>query len=107
MNKHRTQEEIIADILSIVSNQPKKTHIMYGANLSYSLLCKYLEKLMEARLICYQEAERVYVLTRRGRAYLEYYNEYKELEDALLANESAFHKKRDTLSALIDAYVEG
>ena len=102
VNKHRSQEQIIADILSVVEKEPKKTHIMYGANLSYTLLCKYLDRLLGAGLVKYRRKDRVYELTNRGEHYLDRYGEYKTLEDALTQNESAFNEKKAALTEILE-----
>jgi predicted transcriptional regulator len=49
MGKYRSKLQIVADMLSVVSgNDAKKTRIMYLANLSWDLLNRYLNDLMEA-----------------------------------------------------------
>ena len=97
MNKHRSQEDIISDILTIVLKEPKKTHIMYGANLSYSLLCKYLDMLLDAKLISYREDERKYQLTHNGKNYLALYVEYKHVECVISSKEIQFNEKKAAL----------
>ena len=99
--KHRTQEEIIATILSVVLDEPKKTHIMYRANLSYALLRKYLSILSEAGLITYQDEDRIYHLTERGKIYLNRYQEYKTIENTLLTHELEFNNKKAILTKLL------
>lgn len=42
INKRRSDIEIIADMLKIGENGSGKTRIMYGANMSYSQIQKYL-----------------------------------------------------------------
>jgi predicted transcriptional regulator len=101
MNKHRSQEDIIADILAIVVNEPKKTHIMYGANLSYSLLRKYLDLLLDAQLIRYQEDERTYTLTPSGKEYLSLYTEFKSVEDVIASKELQFNEKKTALLEML------
>ena len=54
----------------------KKTHIMYGANLSYKLLIKYLQETLTAELIC--RGESCYIITKKGKEYLGNYEKYKE-----------------------------
>ena len=93
MTKNRTQVEIIASILSVIAGEPKKTHIMYGANLSYTLLQKYLEILIKAGLVCYVRNIRVYKLTKKGEDYLKTYAEYEKLRDISKSNESMLNKK--------------
>jgi predicted transcriptional regulator len=77
MGKYRNRLEIIADVLEIVSNGAKKTQIMYGANLSYTLLCRYLEAVMNLNLV--QEGEgSVYRLTEKGHAFIQAFTDYQE-----------------------------
>ena len=102
MNKNRSHEAIIADILSIVAKEPRKTHIMYKANLSYALLCKYLDKLVAAGLIRYRENDRVYELAPKGEVYLEKYAEYKRLRTQLEINISSLGEKEDLLTKILD-----
>ena len=42
VNRRRSDIEIIADMLKIGENGAGKTQIMYGANMSYSQIQKYL-----------------------------------------------------------------
>jgi predicted transcriptional regulator len=54
----------------------KKTHIMYGANLSYSLAVQYLNELLTSRLI--RQVDNGYSITEKGREFLRKYREYSE-----------------------------
>jgi len=99
--RHRSEEKIVADILSVVFNGARKTHIMYGANLSYALTTKYLNKLLECRLIQHEEKDRRYLLTSVGRRYLEEYAEYKTIEEELLSHTSLFEEKRGLLIQML------
>jgi predicted transcriptional regulator len=47
--------DIIADILQVVSQNAKKTQIMYQANLSYRVLQRYLRNITEASLIDFED----------------------------------------------------
>jgi predicted transcriptional regulator len=102
MSKHRSQENIIADILLIVGTKPKKTHIMFKANLSYELLNKYLDKLVEAKLIKYRRIGTFYELTARGSTYLTAYNDYENLRNQLEIYKSTLSKKETTLSEIMN-----
>jgi len=86
LGKYRTRLQIIADILSVVSNGPKKTHIMYQANLSYKLLSRYLTEVMKAGLVSFKD-EDCYGLTNKGQEFLDRFGEYskrcKHLEEHL------------------------
>ena len=100
MSKHRSHTDIVADILSIVRKEPKKTHIMYQANLSYTLLCKYLDKLIEEQLIKYREEDMIFQLTEKGLTYLNTYAEYEQLRTKLNANKSSLDKKSAVLTEI-------
>ena len=76
MGSYRGRLDIIADILHVVSQNAKKTQIMYQANLSYKVLTKYLTEVSEASLIDFEDKKRCYVLTAKGREFLEAYKEY-------------------------------
>lgn len=80
MGTYRNRFDIIADILQVVkgNNGAKKTQIMYGANLSYRVLTKYLADVLEASLIRFEKNRSLYVLTDRGKEFLEHYREYSK-----------------------------
>ena len=58
MRNYRDKFDIIADILKISKRNPKKTQIMYQANLSYKVLKKYLSETIESSLLSYKVDER-------------------------------------------------
>lgn len=86
MGNYRDRLQIIADILIIASMRAKKTQIMYQANLSYKLLCRYLSEVLDAGLVSF-ENEDCYVLTAKGKEFLGRHEEYskrcKSLEEHL------------------------
>jgi len=98
MGKYRDRLQIIADILSVVSDGAKKTHVMYQANLSYTLLSRYLSEVLEAGLVSFDE-EGYYSLTKRGRGYLDRWNEYSKRCDQL---EEQLNHVNDEKSVLED-----
>jgi len=77
MSKYRDRLRIIADVLSIAGGRAKKTQIMYQANLSYRLLCRYLEEVLDAGLVSC-ENEDCYVLTAKGKEFLVQHEEYSK-----------------------------
>ena len=77
MVKYRRRFEIIADIISAAEKGAKKTRIMYFANLSYKLLFQYLVEVTEAGLISFEKEDR-YVLTVKGKAFLNKHEEYSK-----------------------------
>jgi len=70
--------DIIADILQVVRGSAKKTQIMYQANLSYRVLQRYLAEITGASLICFEDEKHCYILTDKGRAFLDAYEEYSK-----------------------------
>ena len=76
MGNYRGRLDIIADILRVVSGNAKKTQIMYQANLSYRVLQKYLAEITGASMISFEDGKRCYILTDKGRAFLDAYEEY-------------------------------
>ena len=86
MSKYRDRLQIIADILDIASRRARKTQIMYQANLSYRLLCRYLKDVSDAGLVSF-EKEEFYILTARGKEFVTRHEAYskrcKSLEEHL------------------------
>ena len=89
MGSYRGRLEIIADILRVVSGSPKKTHIMYGANLSFKVLQRYLAEVAEASLISFDGERRCYVLTAKGREFLEDFAELQKHAEVVEAKKRA------------------
>jgi len=84
MRKYRSRLEIIADILEIVKDGSKKTHIMFQANLSYRLLCRYLNKVIAAGLVKSDVySPNYYFLTDKGEEFLKRFREYFERKKGL------------------------
>ena len=99
--RHRGEEEITADILSVILNGARKTRIMYGANLSFALTSKYLDRLQGCGLIRYDEEAKKYLLTSVGRRFLDEYAEYKVIEGKLISHTSLFEEKRGILIQML------
>ncbi|MBS7635391.1 hypothetical protein KEJ34_07940 [Candidatus Bathyarchaeota archaeon] len=74
MSKYRDRLRIIADILTAVDSRAKKTKIMYGANLSHSLLEKYLDETLMIGFLKLNGNE--YEVTEKGKLFLEKYAEF-------------------------------
>ncbi|UCH70542.1 MAG: hypothetical protein JSV29_00735 [Candidatus Bathyarchaeota archaeon] len=76
-NKNRNSLEIVRDMLSAASEKAKKTRIMYRANLSYRLMEKYLNTILESGLVeC--DDDSCYMVTWRGKEFLQMYEDYLE-----------------------------
>ena len=76
MSSYRGKLDIVADILKAASRKPKKTQIMYQANLSFLLLQKYLAEIRGASLICFEDETQCYTLTSKVKEFLKAYTEY-------------------------------
>ena len=81
----RRRIDIVADILDVAVKGAKKTRIMQNANLSYSLLMKYLEYTLGIGFL--QPDDGSYETTEKGRKFLEMYarfsSEYSKLQKDL------------------------
>jgi len=87
--QYRSRIQIAADILEIAKNGSRKTKIMYLGNLSFDLLRKYLDMLVNYDLIEVRgDSEKSYVATEKGQRFLE---DYRELQKY---SEMAESKKR-------------
>lgn len=62
----RSDVGITLDILRLVRRGERKTRIMYGANLSYGMLTRYLDFLVERGFIGANGADGTYALSERG-----------------------------------------
>ncbi len=78
--------DIIASILRVANQGARKTHIMYGCNLSFKQLQVYLVFLKERRLLKFvrivtDEKNRSveYATTSKGRAFLQSYGSLRAL----------------------------
>ncbi|UCH70470.1 MAG: hypothetical protein JSV29_00330 [Candidatus Bathyarchaeota archaeon] len=84
-SSHRSQVEIIADILQAAVEGAKKTHIMYGCNLSFGQLQTYLDLLVDKGLLKTISARgRVgnpgfFRTTARGQSFLQVYQNIRGL----------------------------
>jgi len=100
MPSYRDRMNIIADILTVVANQAKKTQIMYRANLSYETLQRYLTLLLDASLVDFVPQKQRYMLTEKGENFLSVYQEYDRLNKSIESNLSTLQVKRKVLEQL-------
>ena len=68
----RNDLDICAEILQIVKDGAKKTRIVYGANLNFKIVEKYLRRLIENGLLDMMD-ERRFITTRKGAQFLKQY----------------------------------
>lgn len=80
MKARRSKLRIVVDILEVIKEEggAKITQILYGANLSYDRLIKYIDELKALQLIEERRVNGVkYYLTDKGVKFLE---EFKKIE---------------------------
>jgi predicted transcriptional regulator len=100
LGNYRGKLDIIADILQVAKENAKKTQIMYQANLSYKVLQRYLAKLIKASLICFENEKRCYMLTNKGRKFLEAYKRYSITHKSIESKLNEAYAKRKVLEKL-------
>ena len=76
LGKNRDRLCIVAAILEAANSGVSKTRIMFGANLSFSLLEKYLGVVLGAGFVRVEGCR--YVLTEYGREFLKRYGRFHE-----------------------------
>jgi predicted transcriptional regulator len=98
MSKYRDRLRIIADILMAADSRAKKTKIMYGANLSHSLLEKYLDEVM---MIGFLRADgNEYEVTEKGKLFLEKYVEFSAKFSNIKKELNGLRFERETLEEM-------
>ncbi|MBE3115925.1 hypothetical protein IMZ68_01850 [Candidatus Bathyarchaeota archaeon] len=100
MGNYRDKLDIIADILNVTSKEAKKTQIMYQANLSYTVLQKYLNEIIVASLIKFDNSSQSYTLTSKGQDYLLAYKEYSRTNKSIEKRLNDFSLKKKILEHL-------
>ena len=85
IKKHRSKARTTAEILRAIMeiNEAKITHIIHAANMPYGRLVEHLEKMEESGLVekvC-NENETFYVVTNKGRRYLQEFKRFEEFGD--------------------------
>jgi predicted transcriptional regulator len=102
MGTHRSRLKILASILNVVNdnNGAKKTQIMYKAYLSYSLLIRYLNEMMEMKLLVCEE-EKCFKLTKKGREFLVRFSKYARYKKKVSEKLTFVEKQRKTLEKMV------
>ena len=100
MANYRRRLDIIADILHVVSGRAKKTQIMYQANLSYKVMQKYLAEIVAASLINFEDLSKCYILSDKGREFLDSYQEYSRTNRHMEKRLNAVRTKKSALEKL-------
>ncbi len=81
--RNRGRLEIISNLLTIAKNGTLKTHLMYGANLSYLMVTEYLDIMLRSELIAEENgndnSSKQYRTTEKGTKFLELYQTIKSM----------------------------
>ena len=75
VNKNRGSLDIVCEVLSIASFRVRKTRLMYGANLNFLQLEKYLGALLGNALLSF-DGDSGYLTTKSGKEFLQLYEDY-------------------------------
>jgi predicted transcriptional regulator len=97
---YRRKLDIIADMLHVTNQGAKKTQIMYQANLNHGLMTRHLNEIRKASLISFERKRRCYVLTPKGKQFLEVYGQYLECVKNMEMHGNEADGKRRILESL-------
>ncbi len=75
VSKNRCSLDIVREVLSVASVKVRKTKIMYGANLNFLQVEKYLNALLGNGLL-ERDGNSSYIITGAGLEFLQRYEEY-------------------------------
>jgi predicted transcriptional regulator len=96
-NNKRQYRSRVQNILEIAKTGSRKTRIMYLGNLSFDLLQKYLEMLVQYGLLEVQgSSEKSYLATDKGKQFLEDYYELQKYSEIASSKKQALE---NTLTA--------
>jgi predicted transcriptional regulator len=87
---YRSKTEIISVILQTTDSGASITKIMYNSYLSYSLTKKYVDFLMENKMITYDEKMHHYKTTEKGRRFTRMYGEINKMFNSKLNKSPEF-----------------
>lgn len=102
MGKNRDRLSIVAAILEAANSGTSKTRIMFSANLSFSLLEKYLEVASQAGFLRMNGTK--YYLTELGQEFLREYKYFHERYDRAQKMLDSLGSERERLASLCSKY---
>jgi len=97
--RKRTKYELLADLLRSSKGGARKTNLMFRANLSYVLLNKYLNFLLENGFL--ESKDGRFFPTRAGLLYLQRFARYSRDRDHMIRSEAKVQ------STLLDVKMSG
>jgi len=97
---YRRRIDIIAAVLGAVDKGATKTQVMYRANLSYKLLTKYLNQVLEFGFVHFEVGEGQYIITIKGKRFLGRYEDYLRHNKRIERHIDNMRTKRKALEEL-------
>jgi predicted transcriptional regulator len=101
LTKYRNKLQIVAEILEIVRDGARKTHIMYKCNLSYKLLKQYLKDVLRAELVYEDKDGNRYTITRKGEVFLSKFENYVERSEKVNRQVDKVNIERALLEGMV------
>ena len=78
----RDQITIMGDLLVNTMEPKRLTHLLYGSNMSYSQLVKYLNTLIDLGLISKEKKPfRTFMITEKGKSFLSIIKKIKLIKE--------------------------
>lgn len=72
VNTRRDQITIMSDLLQIVQQPQRLTHILYRSNMSYGQLVKYLTEMIDLEMVEEKnDPYRAFTITSKGKIFLQ------------------------------------
>ncbi len=72
VNTRRDQITIMTDLLQIIQQPQRLTHILYRSNMSYGQLVKYLSDMIDLEMVVEKsEPFRAFTITSKGKIFLQ------------------------------------
>ena len=78
MSRKRSNLEISAAILRVARYGARKSHIVYKANLNFSIIKDYLHDLTSSGLLSASQQGKLFTTTEKGMAFLNYFEGMKQ-----------------------------
>ncbi|GAI45506.1 unnamed protein product [marine sediment metagenome] len=80
MKRRRDKIAILVDMLEVIGNGARKTHIVYKANLNFESCRRYLNAMRNADLVDIQVGSPMkWAITEKGRTFLKKYKEFTNI----------------------------
>ena len=76
MKDRRSDYDIMAELLTVAKQPIRKTHLTYRCNLNFNVVKKYLQTLLEFKLI--EQRSPTYNTTDKGESWLERFCELRK-----------------------------